>query len=362
VGTSFQRILPSKTLRLPSQIPALPGGLPGEYDSGVKKQRSSGVRRVATVALIVVAVSVVVAVSGIPWLVGKTAQAADPDQPPPGAAPKVLVVRRLLAVPYATIGNETLFLDLYNSSEADDAVARPLIIFIHGGGWMTGRRADIPKEIILFVDLGYVVASIDYRSSRGNAFLANVHDVKAAVRFLRAHADGLRIDPATIALVGFASGGHLAALAGLAAGDLEGTVGDHDDVSSVVQAAVSFQGPMNLETILVQKTPTGMGKHRVPVELLLGGPPEKRAALAIKASPVGHVRRDSPPLLLVYGGADDQVPAAQGREMAEAYRKHGATAELHVIEEAEHKSLLRFDSRRETLLAEFLERRLQKPD
>ena len=226
---------------------------------------------------------------------------------------------------------------------------------------MTGRRADIPGELILFVDRGYVVATIDYRSVQGNDFLTNVHDVKAAVRFLRANAAEFDIDADRIALVGFAAGGHLAALAGLAGGDLEGTVGDHDEVSSVPQALVSFQGPMNLETILVQKTPTGTGKHRVPVELLLGGPPEKRAALAIKASPVGHVRRDSPPLLLVYGGADDQVPAAQGREMAEAYRKHGAAAELHVIEEAEHKSLLRFDSRREALLAGFLDRTLVAP-
>jgi len=192
--------------------------------------------------------------------------------------------------------------------------------------------------------------------------LANVHDVKAAVRFLRAHADGLRIDPDTIALVGFASGGHLAALAALAGGDLEGTVGDHDEVSSAVQAVVSFQGAMNLTTILAQKTPTGTGKHRVPVELLLGGPPEKRPALAMKASPIGHVRPDSPPLLLVYGGADDQVPAAQGREMAAAYGHKEATAELHVIEEAEHRSLLTFDARREAILADFLERRLVTKD
>lgn len=268
------------------------------------------------------------------------------------------VVRRTAAVPYATIGNEVLLLDLFRSREADGP--RPLIIFIHGGGWMTGRRTDIPGELILFVDRGYVVASIDYRGSRGNAFLTNVHDVKAAVRFLRANAAEFEIDPDRIALVGFASGGHLAALAGLAAGDLEGTVGDHDDVSSVPQALVSFQGPMNLETILVQKTPTGTGKHRVPVELLLGGPPEKLRPLAIKASPVGHVSPGSPPLLLVYGGADDQVPHGQGREMAEAYRRHGAVVELVVIDDAEHKSLLRFDKGRESLLAGFLQRRLIK--
>lgn len=285
-----------------------------------------------------------------------------------------LVVRRDAAVPYARIGADELHLDVFRTTFAPDAAGAvaasaaaargplPLLVFVHGGGWMTGRRFDIPEELVLFVERGFVVATIDYRTVQGNRFLANVHDVKAAVRFLRAHADRFGIDPRRIALVGFAAGGHLAALAGLAGGDLEGDVGDHDDVSSEVQALVSFQGPMNLTTILVQRTPGGTGKHRVPVELLLGGPPEERLPLAVKASPIGHVRPGAPPLLLVYGGVDDQVPHAQGREMAAAYARHGAAAELVVIDDAEHKSLLRFDERRGELLADFLDRRLARTD
>ena len=120
--------------------------------------------------------------------------------------------------------------------------------------------------------------------------------------------------------------------------------------------------PMNLETILVQKTPGGTGKHRVPVELLLGGLPDKLRPLAIKASPIGYVQPDAPPLLLVYGGADDQVPAAQGPEIAEAYCKKGASVELVVIEEVEHKSLLKFDERRRDLLGRFLSKELLSID
>jgi len=314
-------------------------------------RRSISVRRAAPVALMAVAISTFWAFSG--W-----DSPARGDEERQAGPPPVRLVRRIVGVPYAAVNDEVLRLDVYSRLAEEEPAARPLINFIHGGGWMTGFRWDIPKELILFVDRGFVVASIDYRGTRGNRFLANVHDVKAAVRFLRANSDSLGIDADRVALVGFASGGHLAALAGLAGGDLEGDIGDHDDVSSAVHAIVSFQGPMNLSTILVQKTPTGTGKHRVPVELLLGGSPEKCAAHALKASPIGHVRPGSPPLLLVYGGADDQVPAAQGREMAAAYRKHNASVELVVIDEAEHKSLLKFDERRTTLLARFLSQTL----
>lgn len=78
--------------------------------------------------------------------------------------------------------------------------------------------------------------------------------------------------------------------------------------------------------------------------------------------PIGYVRPGAPPLLLVYGNADDQVPAAQGREMADAYGKKGASVELVVIEEAEHKSLLKFDERRRDLLGRFLSKELLSID
>jgi len=282
----------------------------------------------------------------------------DGREPRTAVALDALPVRRDAGVAYAALGDEVLRLDVFRSRESCGEEPLPLLVFVHGGGWMTGRRFDIPHELVRFADRGFVVATIDYRCVQGNRFLANVHDVKAAVRFLRANAARFGADPDRIVLVGFAAGGHLAALAGLAGGDLEGDVGDHDEVSSSVHAIVSFQGPMNLTTILVQATPAGTGKHRVPVELLLGGPPERLAPRALKASPVAHVRPGAPPLLLVYGGIDDQVPHEQGSEMATAYARHGAAAELVVLDEANHKSLLTFDARREQLLAGFLDRRL----
>ena len=308
------------------------------------------VRRAAFAALVAVAVSG----SAAPIGGGSLAVAADAAA---GDGP-----RKVAAVEYATVKHERLLADVYLPDGVAAAGPRPVIVFIHGGGWMTGYRQDVPKEMVRFTDRGFVVVSIDYRCVQGNRFLDNVRDVKAAIRFLRANAEAFSIDPSRIALVGFAAGGHLAALAGLAGGPLEGRVGDHVDTSSAVHALVSFQGPMNLATMLAQPTPRGKGKHRVAVELLLGGPPEERQALAFVASPVSHVRHDAPPILLVYGADDDQVPQQQGREMADAYARQGAAAELVVIDGAQHKSLLRFDDRRQRLLADFLDRQFAAMD
>ena len=255
-------------------------------------------------------------------------------------------------VPYARVEQTVLALDLF-LPRAGEAPC-PVIVFIHGGAWMTGQRFDIPREIIALTSHGYAVATVDYRLSRYDRFPANVHDVKASVRFLRGNARKYGLDPDRIALVGLAAGGHLAILAGNACGDLEGTIGDHTDVSSVPQAIVSFHGPTNLRTILLQRTPTGMGKHRPPVEQMLGGPPEKRPDWARLASPVEHINANAPPILLVHGDADDQVPVDQAYEMQAAYRKTGSTVEMLITEGANHRSLKRMDQRRIAAMEKFL--------
>jgi len=235
----------------------------------------------------------------------------------------------------------------------------PVVVFIHGGAWMSGYRHDIPRQMILYASRGFAVATIDYRSSRWEKFPANVHDVRGAVRFLRANAAAWGLDPDRIALVGFGSGGHLALMAGLAGPELDGTVGDHDDVSSGVQAVVSFHGPTNMQTILRQKTAGGEGKHRTPVEFLLGGAPEKVPDLARQASPVNHVRAGGPPILLVHGDADDQIPLAQVSEMEAACRRSGAAVESVVFKGQTHRHLKVFDRQRSEPMEHFLGRHLE---
>jgi len=268
-------------------------------------------------------------------------------------------LRRDAQVFYAFVDGTPLAFDIYSTADVDAEATLPMIVFVHGGGWMAGTRHDIPEEMIGFAMRGFIVASIDYRKARYAKFPACVHDVKAAMRFLRANALRFRGDPDRIALVGFAAGGHLAMLAGLAGADLEGDVGDHDAVSSVPQAIVSFHGPTNLTTLLVQPTPGGMGRHRPSVELLLGGSPESRGNLARLASPVEHVHRECPPLLMFHGDADEQVPLAQVREMQTAYQRSGEVVEVIVAAGAGHRSLKRFDETRSAAMRAFLDKHLR---
>src|SRR5882672_3510805 len=144
------------------------------------------------------------------------------------------------------------------------------------------------------VEEGYAVASVDYRLSTDAKFPAQVHDIKAAIRFLRgqsssSHSVGA-VPSKKIVIAGDSAGGHLAALVGVSNGnaELEGNVGAELKQSSDVQGIISFYGAANLTTILNQSTPHGL-KVRVPaLEFLLGGQPEDVPALARLASPVFH--------------------------------------------------------------------------
>ena len=163
-------------------------------------------------------------------------------------------------IEYARVGETRLALDLYRPAEKQRG---PLIVWVHGGAWRRGRRSYMP--LTKLVEQGYAVASVDYRLSPVAPFPAQIHDVKAAIRFLRANETDLRINADRIAVAGSSAGGHLAALVGVTNGhpELEGQVGSDPDQSSDVQAIIDLYGPTNFLTILDQSTPHGLGV-RIP--------------------------------------------------------------------------------------------------
>src|SRR5690242_9617112 len=208
---------------------------------------------------------------------------------------------RLVAdVVYATVNGTTLALDLYLPAGVSNP---PLLVWTHGGAWRSGNKSSVPHNLTL---QGFAVASLDFRMSTDARFPAMVHDIKGAIRFLRARARqyGYRTD--RIAIGGDSSGGHLAALVGVTAGmaELEGTVGGNPDQSSAVQAILDYYGASNLTTILAQSTPFGLGVRQPALDLLLGAQPDHAKALAELASPVFHVTRSAPPLLMFHGDQD----------------------------------------------------------
>lgn len=234
---------------------------------------------------------------------------------------------------FAKIGDRELALDLHRPEKTEKA---PLIVYVHGGAWRSGSREQMPLGDL--VRAGVAIASVDYRLSPEAPFPANVHDIKAAIRFLRAHAEKWSLATDRIAIAGSSAGGHLAALVGLTNGhpELEGKIGDHPNQKSDIAAVVSFYGASNLTTILSQSTAHGL-KVRVPtLTLLFGGPVEEKTALARLASPVFHIDRADPPVLLIHGDQDPQMPIEQSRELAEACRKAGVSVRFDIVEGGLH--------------------------
>ena len=235
---------------------------------------------------------------------------------------------------FAKIGERSLKLDLWKPVGA--AAPLPLIVYVHGGAWRRGSRESVPIKSM--TGAGFAIASVDYRLSPEAKFPAQVHDIKAAVRFLRAKAEPLGLATESIAIVGTSAGGHLAALVGVSNGhvELEGKVGGHLDQSSAIGAIVSFYGAANLNTILKQSTPHGLSVRVPALELLLGAVPEKVPDIAALASPVSHVDAADPPLLLLHGDRDPQMPINQSHELHGAFLKVGAASTFTVVHGAAH--------------------------
>ncbi|MEP7204132.1 MAG: alpha/beta hydrolase [Ilumatobacteraceae bacterium] len=253
------------------------------------------------------------------------------------------------AVEFAVVeGFRPLLLDLYQPARGS-ALASPAIVYLHGGGWAVGSRRRFgrafaswsPSPFDRLAQAGFVVAAVDYRLSGEARFPAQLHDVKAAVRWLRANAARLEVDPARVLAWGESAGGHLATLAGLTGEctDLEGSVGECLDESSAVCGVVDWYGPMNLLSVGSQHRP---GSAKRPDDAgswessLVGVPLQTDPVRTLAASPVSYVHADAPPVQVHHGTADTQVPFAQSIEFAEALRSAGGTVELVVVEGSDH--------------------------
>jgi acetyl esterase/lipase len=235
-------------------------------------------------------------------------------------------------ITYATVGGKALQLDLHMPS----GVARPpLLVWVHGGAWREGSRTTVRPE---FVRHGIATASVSYRLSTEARFPAMVHDIKAAIRFLRARASMYGYRAERIAIAGDSAGAHLAALVGVSNGvvALEGAVGDVPAESSDIQAIVDYYGASNLSTILQQSTPFGLNVRVPALDLLLGGQPDVMSELARLASVVTHVDSSDPPLLIFHGDQDPQMPISQSHELHGAYKRRTLDVDMVVVHGAAH--------------------------
>jgi acetyl esterase/lipase len=233
--------------------------------------------------------------------------------PPPQDLPADVEIYRDLS--YLPGGHERHKLDVYVPKNAKGQL--PLVVWVHGGGWSMGSKNNPPALFLL--RHGYAVASINYRLVQHAPFPAQIEDCKAALRWLRAHADKYHIDPKHVGVWGASAGGHLVALWGTTNGkkELEGKEG-HLDQSSSVQAVVDYFGPTDLKRYLK----------------LLGI--EQNKEKAALASPLTHVNKDCPPFLIVHGDKDLAVPYRESEELTAALKKAGVDVTLHKLEGVGH--------------------------
>ncbi|MBI5256164.1 MAG: alpha/beta hydrolase [Burkholderiales bacterium] len=215
--------------------------------------------------------------------------------------PDVRVQRGLV---YAAPGGRPLALDLFQPAGAA-AGPRPLIVLVHGGGWRSGERANLAPLAIGLAQRGYAAASVSYRLSPEAGYPAAVHDVKAAVRWLRDQAPVLGIDATRIAVGGGSAGGQIAALVGVTSGnpafDPPADAGAAA-ASTAVQAIVNIDGLSDFTSEAARFHEDDPRKNPSAAGAWFGGRYAEQAARWHEASPITHVHRGMPPVLWVTSG------------------------------------------------------------
>jgi acetyl esterase/lipase len=242
----------------------------------------------------------------------------------------------------AVAGIRPLELDLVLPPEPGDPV--PVVVFLHGGGWRVGSRhsagptygAASPTPFERLAQAGIAVASVDYRLSGEAIWPTQLHDAKAAVRWMRFRAGELGIDPDRIAAWGESAGGHLAALLGLTGDEptLQGDVGITGPSSAVV-AVAAWYSPSDIGA-LAADLGQDPGDPATREALLLGAPAASAPDVAAQASPITHVSAGAPPFLLLHGREDRLIPCVQSERLHAALVAVGVEVDLELYDGADH--------------------------
>ena len=243
--------------------------------------------------------------------------------PTPSPTPFPLYGKSLLDVTYCTMDGLPQNLDIYLP---DSGGPWPLVIYVHGGSWMNGDKAEAKGLAEWLNPLGYAVASLNYRMYPNVKFPALIEDPKCGIRYLRAHAVEYNLAPDRFAAWGASAGGHLVALIGTSDASAGWDVGEYADQSSRVQAVVDMSGPADLTLKFGNAGLMGV------IMLAFGIKPEPRAV----GSPTTYASADDPPFLIIHGDKDGVVPVEQGQAMYDALVKAGVSAKLVIVKNGQH--------------------------
>lgn len=223
----------------------------------------------------------------------------------------------------------------------------PVVVHIYGSAWFSNNSkgaADLNTICAALLDAGYAVVTPNHRASTDALYPAQIHDIKAVIRFIRGEAAQYKFDTSFIATSGFSSGGHLATLAAVTTGvnvyslgddsvDLEGSLGAYTTLSSDVNAACNWSGPMDLQNMDCGES---MKMPKSPEEVMIGVPMEGNENKYALLSPIFFVNAKNPPIHIFHGTKDNVVPVCQGERFFKALQEVGATSDCVIVPEGGH--------------------------
>ena len=260
--------------------------------------------------------------------------------------PKLETSQEWKDVDYAGDGEAYHKCDIYLPKQ--EKASYPVVIHIYGSAWFSNNSkgmADLGTIVKALLDAGYAVVCPNHRSSMDAKWPAQLHDIKAVVRFVRGEAAKYKFDTSFIATSGFSSGGHLSSTTattskmqktkvGTVEIDLEGTVGNHTDMSSAVNAACDWSGPIDL-------TNMDCGEHmqmgdKSPEDVLLDSKLSENPDKYLSLSATTYIDANDPPVIIFHGEKDNVVPCCQGKRFFEALKEAGVKTEATFVAEGGH--------------------------
>ena len=238
-------------------------------------------------------------------------------------------------IEYAKVDSQSLQLDLYQPQGMNKPA--PVLLWLHGGAFTGGDKANAGKYAPMFARDGIEVAAVNYRLAPGARYPSQMMDVKGAIRFLRANAARYHIDPNHIGVLGTSAGGSLACQVAVRCGekDFEGTVGGNLDYSSCVQAAVDCFGSFSYENMMKVGFNKSRSRH---LEELLGvpeGSPEFNAKIK-EMAPEFHLDKNDPPFLILHGDQDHTVPVQNSIDFDKKLKAAGIPSKLIIAPGYDH--------------------------
>lgn len=249
----------------------------------------------------------------------------------------------------------------------------PVVITIYGSAWFSNSSKSTCFNDGLGQTLlknGFAVVSINHRSSRDAIWPAQIHDVKAAIRFIRGNASVFSLDTSFLGATGFSSGGHLSTMAGVTSNlkattinnlpiDLEGNVGKFTSESSHVDAIVDWFGPTDFLLMDACGSSFSHNDSKSPESTLIGGAIQENKEKVALANPISYVSKNTPPFLIFHGTKDPLVPHCESEKLYEKLQKEGVKSELVIIEGGGHGPGVMID-KYYTQMIEFFKSKMKK--